>query len=157
MIDIQVAEHETMTKPARGRGKSPKENWARKALTRAGITQADLARKLGVHESSASRFLTEGIRPGMSLKTAVDFCVLVGMSLDEFAKRVGIGEGLGTQVDLQPIDEPPVPTLRLTPDWKGRKGRWVLLAHVNVSTRTLEGITRAFDNAAVDTRKLKEP
>jgi transcriptional regulator with XRE-family HTH domain len=131
---------------------TPGGGWARTLLRRAGVTQIELAEKWGCTESSLSRHLNSLISADIPLFRAAAFCELTGISLEELAARVGIDAG-GREAELQPVEDPPVPTIRLRPD-ESRPNRWLLLAHVSVRTDTLGLITRALDAAAVDTRTL---
>lgn len=79
-------------------------NWFQEALDRAGATQADLARHLGLAPSAVSRML-RGDRQ-MKLLEAVQVALFLGVSQDDVLRHAG--------------EEPAVPA---TPPEPGRRGR----------------------------------
>jgi hypothetical protein len=78
---------------------------------------------------------------------------MTGIGVDELAARLGLEQPDGSRVALAPVDAPPLPTIRITPS--GKAGKWLFLAHVEVSADSLTGITRAFDEAAADRRVVR--
>jgi transcriptional regulator with XRE-family HTH domain len=127
--------------------------WTRELLARAGVTQRELSRAWGVADSQASRWLDGHRIKELSLRHALTFCGMTGIGVDELAARLGLEQPDGSRVALAPVDAPPLPTIRITPS--GKAGKWLFLAHVEVSADSLTGITRAFDEAAADRRVVR--
>jgi plasmid maintenance system antidote protein VapI len=130
---------------------SPERGWAREMLARAGVTQRELARAWGVPDSSASRWLDGGYNAVLTLGNAVTFCRLTGMSLNELALRLGHKPLKGGRVELAPVADPPLPTIRIAPSPTTR-GKWLLLAHIEVEAGVLADLTSALDEAAANRR-----
>jgi hypothetical protein len=126
-------------------------DWARDLLTRSGRSQRELAQAWGCSDSSTSRWLDGQLERGLTFAEAATFCRLTGVPIEELAARLGLVTASTRPVRLAPINDPPLPTIRITPA-AGKSGRWLFLAHIEVGTDALAGITNALDDAASNRR-----
>jgi transcriptional regulator with XRE-family HTH domain len=70
--------------------KNETNGWIRDALKQHGYSQRDLARAWGIADPSVSRFISgeEGVDPPLS--RAVTLATMIGISLDDLAKGLGL-------------------------------------------------------------------
>jgi len=73
-----------------GARKNETNGWIREALKQHGYSQRDLARAWGIADPSVSRFISgeEGVDPPLS--RAVTLASMLGITLDELAKGLGL-------------------------------------------------------------------
>lgn len=86
-------------------------SWFQQALERAGVTQADLARHLGLAPSAVSRML-KGERQ-MKLLEAVQVAQFLGLSQDEVLRRAGAAAEMAAQLTPARRGRPPRPIARV--------------------------------------------
>jgi|KBSMisStandDraft_5_1062788.scaffolds.fasta_scaffold361148_2 hypothetical protein len=146
MTEIATLE-QTPTKTRKTKARANR-GWARDLLTRSGRSQRELAQAWGCSDSSTSRWLDGQLERGLTFAEAATFCRLTGVPIEELAARLGLPTA--RPVRLAPINDPPLPTIRITP--AGKHGLWLLLAHIEVGTDALVGITNALDDAASNKR-----
>lgn len=88
--------------------------WVRDALKRHGYSQRDLARAWGIADPSVSRFISgeEGVDPPLS--RAVTLASMIGITLDELARGLGMkGRRVEPSIQVE-HGAPPVGTFSMT-------------------------------------------
>jgi hypothetical protein len=129
-----------------GKGKMA---WARAALTRAKLTQRDVARAWSTSESSVSRWLDGLQTSDLPASRAVQFANLVKMNIDEVMTHLGYPPDVVDE-NQRPVtseNTPPIPTMTMTP---GRNGRWHLLLHLELSATMIAAIIASFRGDETD-------
>lgn len=100
--------------------KHDKNAWVREGLKAKGYSQRDLARAWGVAEPSVSRFISgeEGADPPLS--RAVTLAVMLGVSLDELARGLGLRGRRVEPTVTQDAGIPPLGTFKMDVLEEGR-------------------------------------
>lgn len=124
--------------------KNDRNGWVREGLKAKGYTQRDLARAWGVAEPSVSRFISgeEGADPPLS--RAVTLAVMLGVSLEDVARGLGLRGRRVEPTILQDAGIPPVGTCKLDVLDEGRV-RVVLVQDVgpDVASDLISVVSRA--------------
>jgi plasmid maintenance system antidote protein VapI len=136
--------------------KHDKNHWVREGLTAKGYTQRDLARAWGVAEPSVSRFISgeEGADPPLS--RAVTLAVMLGISLEDLARGLGLRGKRIEPVVTQEAGVPPVGTFRMDVLGEGRV-RVVLVQDVapDVASQLISVLGGSSDSGRVRDRKAR--
>jgi len=93
--------------------KNDRNSWIREGLKAKGYSQRDLARAWGVAEPSVSRFISgeEGADPPLS--RAVTLAVMLGVTLEEVARGLGLRGRRIEPAITQDAGVPPVGTFKM--------------------------------------------
>lgn len=93
--------------------KNDRNSWIREGLKAKGYSQRDLARAWGVAEPSVSRFISgeEGADPPLS--RAVTLAVMLGVTLEEIARGLGLRGRRIEPAITQEAGVPPVGTFKM--------------------------------------------
>lgn len=106
-----------------------KTEWIKDALVARGYAQRDVAKVWGVSEASVSRFLSGTESQDLPFSRAADLAEMLGMGLDELAKRLGFRGG---QIAPPPIVSNAAPPLNTSQLAVLDGGRLRLLLHMDI-------------------------
>jgi len=86
-----------------------KHEWTREGLQRRGYRQKDLAVAWGAQQASVSRFISGEELQDLQLSKAVTLARMLGISVDELAKGLGIGTTTAIEPQIESLQAPSMP------------------------------------------------
>jgi|HigsolmetaAR202D_1030399.scaffolds.fasta_scaffold10330_3 Predicted transcription factor, homolog of eukaryotic MBF1 len=86
-----------------------KHEWIREGLQRRGYRQKDLAVAWGAQQASVSRFISGEELQDLQLSKAVTLARMLGISVDELAKGLGIGTTTAIEPQIESLQAPSMP------------------------------------------------
>lgn len=136
--------------------KQDRNHWVREGLKAKGYSQRDLARAWGVAEPSVSRFISgeEGVDPPLS--RAVTLAVMLGITLEDVAKGLGLRGRRVEPTVSQEAGIPPLGTFKMDVMGEGRV-RVVLVQDVapDVAAQLISVLGGSGNRGALSDRKRR--
>src|SRR5690606_24163522 len=86
-----------------------KNEWIREGLQRRGYRQKDLAVAWSSQQASVSRFIAGEEMQDLPLSKAVQLARMLGITLEELAKGLGVGSGVPVEPTIEPVERPSMP------------------------------------------------